>query len=162
MRRILVAVDGTPVAREAARVGLELAERLGARVSLLHVLPPSLEEEHAAEFEAFERACEQYAKDLLQEVRLLTGRAGPPTETRVIHGEPSPAILRAAEEWGADLVVLGTRDRSRMARTLLGSVADEVVRRSTRPVLVVPDSGKRVRAEQEQEEVDPSLMGSPA
>jgi nucleotide-binding universal stress UspA family protein len=159
MRRILVAVDGTPVAREAARVGLELAERLGARVSLLHVLPPSLEE-HAEEFEAFEQACEQYARDLLQEMRLVTGRAGPPTETRVARGEPSPAILRTADEVEADLVVLGTRDRSRVARTLLGSVADEVVRRSTRPVLVVPESAQRARAEQEQAAPDPSLMGS--
>jgi len=150
MRKILVAVDGTTVAREAARVGLELAERLSARVTLLHVLPPSLAEEGSApEFAAFEQACEQYARELLEEVLLLTGRPGPRIDTVVLHGEPASAIIQEAEAKDFDLVVLGTRARGALARTLLGSVADEVIRHCHRPVLVVPESAQRVYTQAE-------------
>ena len=49
------------------------------------------------------------------------------------------ALIDAAESWGADLIVVGRRDVSRLHELVLGSVSDVVVRRSKRPVLVVPE-----------------------
>jgi nucleotide-binding universal stress UspA family protein len=137
MQRILVAVDGTPVAREAARVGLELANRLRMRVTLVHVLPPL--GESGSDFAAFERACEIYASELLEEVRQETGLQGPPTDAVVLHGEPAEAIARAAEAGDVHMVILGTRARGALARTLLGSVADALLPSSPKPVMVVPE-----------------------
>jgi nucleotide-binding universal stress UspA family protein len=168
MRRILVAVDSTSVAREAARVGLGLAERLGVRVTLVHVLPASLSEgEGSTDYAAFERACEAYASELLEEVRRSTGRAGPHTETAVLHGEPVEALSRAAEAEDVEMVVVGTRARGVLARTLLGSVADALLRQSPKPVMVVPEGPRRVRARQESplepeaaEALGPSTAGA--
>lgn len=53
------------------------------------------------------------------------------------HGEPWEQIQAVADERGADLVVVGTHGRTGVARALLGSVAESVIRTSTRPVLVV-------------------------
>jgi nucleotide-binding universal stress UspA family protein len=148
MRRILVAVDGTEVAREAARVGLELAERVGARVTLVNVLPPSVAEGETADFAAFERACEEHAAGLLAEVRQSTGRSGPSTDLAVLHGEPAEAIYKAAEAEDVDLVIVGTRARGALARTLLGSVADTLLRQCPKPLMVVPEAPRRVRTSQ--------------
>jgi nucleotide-binding universal stress UspA family protein len=139
-RRMLVAVDSTPVAREAAREGLELAERVGSSVTLAHVLPASVAEGETADFAAFERACEDYAGGLLAELRQLTGRGGPPTDTAVLHGEPATALSQAASAEDMGLIIVGTRSRGVLARTLLGSVADALLHQSPKPVMVVPES----------------------
>lgn len=157
MRRILVAVDSTEVAREAARVALEMGGRVGAHVMLVHVLPDSVAEGETADFAAFERACEDYARGLLEELRQNTGRSGPPTHLAVLHGEPASAISKAAEAEDVDLVIVGTRMRGALARTLLGSVADELLRSCPKPVMVVPESGRKVRSRQEDPEAELAL-----
>ena len=148
MRRILVAVDGTEVAREAARTALEVAGRVDACVTLVHVLPPSVAEGETADFAAFERACEDYANGLLAELRQLTGSHGPPTETIVLHGDPAEAISQAAGAEDVELVIVGTRARGKLARTLLGSVADTLLRDCPKPLMVVPEGPKKVRTSQ--------------
>ena len=55
----------------------------------------------------------------------------------VRQGNAANAILRTAEEWRADLIVMGTHGRGRVARFLLGSVAEAVLRRATCPVVTV-------------------------
>jgi nucleotide-binding universal stress UspA family protein len=162
VRRILVAVDSTPVACEAARVGLELAERVGARVTLVHVLPHSVGHGEMASFAAFERACEDYAGGLLTELRLLTGRSGPPTDTAVLHGEPAEAISQAAAAEDVDLVIVGTRARGALARTLLGSVADTLLHQCPKPVMVVPEGPKRVHVREEDPEKELSEVLAPS
>ena len=54
------------------------------------------------------------------------------------HGDPLSLVLDEAEQWQADLIVIATSGRSRVARFFLGSTADRVLRGSTCPVLVVP------------------------
>ncbi|HEX5749503.1 MAG TPA: universal stress protein [Archangium sp.] len=154
MRRILVAVDSTEVAREAARVALELGGWVGAQVMLVHVLPASVAEGETADFAAFERACEDYARGLLEELRQSTGRSGPPTSIAVLHGEPAVAVSKAAEAEDVDLVIVGTRTRGALARTLLGSVADELLRSCPKPVMVVPETGRKARVRHEEPEVE--------
>jgi nucleotide-binding universal stress UspA family protein len=64
----------------------------------------------------------------------------------VLEGLSVPdAILAAAERLGVDLVALGSHGRSGFKRAVLGSVADEVARRSPRPVLTVSDRARTER-----------------
>jgi nucleotide-binding universal stress UspA family protein len=159
-RRMLVAVDSTPVAREAACMGMELAQHVGARVTLAHVLPASVAEGETADFAAFERACEDYAGGLLGELRQLTGRGGPPIDTAVLHGHPAEALSQAALGEDVDLVIVGTRARGALARTLLGSVADALLHQSPKPVMVVPEGSTRVRVQNERPEGEPAASSS--
>lgn len=59
--------------------------------------------------------------------------------SEVVHetGNAAQAILRAADETGADLIVVGTNDQGALARFVFGSVSDDIVRQADRPVLVV-------------------------
>jgi nucleotide-binding universal stress UspA family protein len=62
----------------------------------------------------------------------------PTATTLIVEGAPQTAIVEAAVELHADLIVMGTQGRSGLPRILLGSVAEYVVRHSAVPVLTVP------------------------
>ena len=55
----------------------------------------------------------------------------------VREGEPASAIVTAAQDYGADLIVLGTSGRGRLAEFVLGSTTEDVIRRAPCPVMVV-------------------------
>lgn len=143
MRRILVAVDETHASREAARTAVEYAERLGARLTFLHVLPARVSDDRglgdAPEFAAFEQACAREAQRMVEEACRLTGSRPPEADTRVCYGEPVEVLCTAAKAHDVDLVITGTRERGALARALLGSVAAQLVSRCCKPVLVVPE-----------------------
>jgi len=60
-----------------------------------------------------------------------------PAEVRVMEGRPVDVILKAAEQAGADLIVMGTHGRGGINRLVVGSVTDRVLRQSPIPVLAV-------------------------
>jgi len=62
---------------------------------------------------------------------------GVPIDTQLREGAPAEEILRVADDVGADLVVIGTHGRRGLARALLGSVAEHVIRTSHRPVVTI-------------------------
>ena len=138
---LMVPLDGSEFGRHAIPWALAIAEPAGARVDLVHVLTPpydiavadgnrliladSIDSQHAA--------TEQRLGDLAN--RLSVG-----TEVRfssaVIEGHTADALLRYADENAIDLIVMTTHGRSGLARAVLGSISDQVVRRSRRPVLL--------------------------
>jgi nucleotide-binding universal stress UspA family protein len=138
IRRILIAVDDTPVSVRAADFGRELARSLGGEVALIHV------NDNARDFvgdtgiprgELIERAAED-ARRLLAGFRERLALE-PSALEFVEAGPPATTIARAAKHWPADLIVIGSRGRSGMRRALLGSVAEGVMRNAPCPVLVV-------------------------
>lgn len=58
----------------------------------------------------------------------------------LVSGEPGEAIVRAAEEHSADMIVMGSRGLGQLRRTFLGSVSDYVLHHAYRPVLICPPS----------------------
>ncbi|HZK62903.1 MAG TPA: universal stress protein, partial [Puia sp.] len=58
--------------------------------------------------------------------------------TFIEEGKPFEVILKVAEEWGADLIVIGTHGRKGFSHLLMGSVAEKIIRHSTRPLFVIP------------------------
>ena len=142
-RRILYATDFSPASRPALAVACEWAQRDGARLLILHVLtPPSpfvgggrsapasyLELLAAARHDAHRRLAAWLAR---------TRAAGIRAETKLVEGGPAVEIVKVAGRWHADVVVIGSHGRTGVSRFLLGSVAEQVVTRSTRPVLTAP------------------------
>jgi nucleotide-binding universal stress UspA family protein len=88
-----------------------------------------------------ERALEQadgYRQELHQMLhKLRLADLGAAIDYRLEEGEPAREILRAAAETNCDLIVLGTHGRTGFRRLLLGSVAEQVMRRADCPVLTV-------------------------
>ena len=141
-RHLLLATDGSETAEAATTQAVELARLFDARVTLLTVVsvPAGLSSPyipHAAliDRETTEERSEQarrYLDDLA--ARLAEDVE---VEARVTLGyHPARGILDAIDEIGCDLVALGTHRRTRLARIVLGSVADKIVRASPVPVLI--------------------------
>lgn len=139
-RRILVPHDFSDNATHALRLAADLAERHGGRITVLHVLTPfysgpgyPTQEEIAWTPPAeMVRERERRLGNLVRDT--LGPRAGRVT-CRAVLGEAVPAILAAAKN--ADVLVIATLGRSGLARLLVGSVAEKVVRHASIPVLTV-------------------------
>ncbi len=137
-RRILVAVDPEPIAARAVDVAIALARSLGAELGLIHVVDPALG--HAPESGVSPSELIRLAKleggQLLAAFRLRAALQPPPLEF-VPLGRPAAEIVKAAQEWPADVIVIGSHGRAGVTRALLGSVAEAVMRHAPCPVLVV-------------------------
>jgi nucleotide-binding universal stress UspA family protein len=139
-RRILVPHDFSETATHALRVAADLAERHGGRITVLHVLTPfysgpgyPTQDEIAWTPPAeMTRERERRLGDL---VRDALGPRAERVTCRAVLGEAVPAILDAAKD--ADVIVVATLGRTGLARFLIGSVAEKVVRHAAIPVLTV-------------------------
>ena len=136
IRKILIAVDDDPVSVRAADVGSELARALGGEVALIHVNVVEYAGDTGIPRRDLIAQTEQESKRLLSGFRERLSLA-PSTLEFVEAGTPATVIARAAKDWPADLIVIGSHGRSGMRRALLGSVAEGVMRNATCPVLVV-------------------------
>ena len=142
-KKILVAVDGSAAANKGLREALRLAKAEGAKLCILHVLD---------EFYAFAGydglgpmqdlipSFREGGERVLAKAKAAADKARVPASTvmrEVIGGPAANPIVREARRQGADLIVLGTHGRRGVRRLVLGSDAEQVVRTSRVPVLLV-------------------------
>ena len=138
MNRILVPLDGSPLARWALPWALSIRSALRGEVALVGVHSPlELDAGPAAEglWDTEMRAAEQAGLDA--EAARLADAGHPRPATQLVDGLPGPAIVEAAEQLDAGLIVMATHGRGGLSRAWLGSVASFVVRHAHAPVLVV-------------------------
>jgi nucleotide-binding universal stress UspA family protein len=144
VRRILCPVDFSAPSRRAIEYAVDLAERLGAELHLLHVFQiPSVALPDGALI-----AGERWTASILDQAqrdldRLTTEHAHRRVKIvpHVVQGIVHREIDRVAiEDLGAELIVMGTHDRGPLGRVFVGSVAERVVRTSRCPVLAVRGS----------------------
>ncbi len=140
-KRILVAVDGSDHGLHAARAAARLARGLGARLTLLTVYhAPSAALGEPNYSTALGEALD-HAREIIDRAREAVREAGgPEPESEWLGGAPAETIIRAARDGGYDLVVVGTRGRSRVQAVLLGSVSTAVAAQAGRPVLVIGEA----------------------
>ncbi len=137
-RRILIAVDSSPIAARAAEVGVEMARTLGGEVAFVHVVDPALgyaPEGGVSPSELLAQA-ELDGKRLLAMFGQRAALQLPALEFLPM-GHPGVEIVKAAKDWHADVIVLGSHGRGGVTRLLLGSVAESVLRHAPCPILVV-------------------------
>jgi nucleotide-binding universal stress UspA family protein len=140
IRHIVVATDESEAGRSAVRTGLDLAERAFARLTVMRVVPvesiPLLgsvvggvvgPDGAATALERLQRWVEAE----------LEATCPVSVELGIAFGVPGIEICRFAEQRGADLLVLGRKHRSAVARLLVDDTADAVIRRSRLPCLFV-------------------------
>jgi nucleotide-binding universal stress UspA family protein len=140
LRRIVLAVDFSHGCAEATRVAMELATTHGAAIALVHAyeLPLDLEisellvNSGISVEESLAAAAEQALKGRADE---MAARISSSTFLRL--GCPAKKVHDIAADIGADLIVLGMYGRRGRANGI-GSVAERVLRTTTRPVLLVP------------------------
>ena len=129
--KIVAASDESDAGRQAIWMALEVASMTGASVSVLHVMPMM-----PAEANGSTAVLEQLARWVRSDLPPL--HPMPPMTYSLAYGLPGIEIARFAEQERADLLVVGRKQRTRMARLLMGDTADAVARRSRLPCLFVP------------------------
>ena len=140
--RILLAVDDSPGALAAARVAVDLAARLGARLRVVNVVQDGrLAEtlEAASGSPGLRERRGSAAAALLDHVGELARRSGVAVETCQLEGSPARRILDEAQAWAADLTVMArSQRRHRAGDPYVGSETAHVLEFTEQPVLVVP------------------------
>jgi len=142
-RRILVAVDGSPTSMKGLREAIRLAKDSRAQLFLVHVVN---------EFYAFANldgsvqgvdlvpALREGGRRILAKAKAVADKEGIRAKTlmrETLGGPAAETIVRDARKQRADLIVLGTHGRRGLRRAVMGSDAEQVVRRSPVPVLLV-------------------------
>jgi nucleotide-binding universal stress UspA family protein len=133
--KLLLATDGLENTTLAARAAVDLAEKGGAELHVVHVwtMVPS---PHASNF--IRSGLKESGQDTLEEqVRWVEEQGGTVTGAYLREGNSVGEIIAQAEEIGAGLVVAGSRGMGRLGRLALGSVSTGLAHRSPCPILVV-------------------------
>ncbi|MCW5803608.1 MAG: universal stress protein [Deltaproteobacteria bacterium] len=134
---ILVPTDFSEFAEHALDYACNLAGKLGATVHLVNALGASLPELNIAMTDAMIEKLvvgHREALEKLADTRRARARIG---SVLVMSGDARDVILEAAKTVGADLIVMGTHGRRGVARLMLGSVTENVLRHADCPVLAV-------------------------
>jgi nucleotide-binding universal stress UspA family protein len=138
IKRILVPTDFSAPADAALTYAIDLASKLGASISLVHVFddPSGI---HTGEYVPMPSEMRgEIVADLRRRLAELVAKRGhSELNPQLLVGPTARTIVETARDSGADLIVIGTHGRHGMSRLLIGSVAERVVRTATCPVLTV-------------------------
>jgi nucleotide-binding universal stress UspA family protein len=141
MLKILIATDGSDHAKRAIDAVAALARNgCALQAALVHVreLPVIYGEVPVMNYEALEKVQIEHQNDLLGAAERHAAEAGLSlAPSRRALGFASEAIVREAQAYGADQIVMGTRGAGAMRSLFIGSVAQRVVHQATVPVTLV-------------------------
>ncbi len=139
---IVLTTDFSAEAERAYEPAVELAERLGGRIDLIHVVEEVLAIPHGAAFAPplawnADELVEAARKQMDEAVRRLNERV--PTEGHVLRAERAArAVCVHAEERDAAYLVVATHGRTGLRRMVLGSTAEQILRHAVTPLLILP------------------------
>jgi len=155
-RNILVPTDGSPLSAKAVEQAVSLAKSVGARITVLHVVPPLAKLPAAELGEAYDSLVDEgyivpssiesavqerlaaRSKAMLEAACAKAAASGVACERVVAtSGAPHEAIIRHAEASGCDLILMASHGRKGVQAIVLGSETTKVLVHSKLPVLVV-------------------------
>lgn len=138
IKKILIAIDDGPASEKIASNAFQFAKQLNAEIALVSIVDPralivegSMTPQELANIVKadYKKIQQMLADKVFKDCKIWTF---------VEEGNPFEEILRVAEEWEADLIVLGTHGRTGLSHLLVGSVAEKVTRHSAKPILIIP------------------------
>ena len=137
-KRILVPLDGSKLAEQALPYAEELATKFGATVYLVRAIPKPDVPAAPLNVAAVEDMAEQQAERYLDRIEKRLADANIKVETRDVVGQNATEVIKyVASEEQVDLIIVVSRGRSGLLRTIFGSTIDDLVRDPSQPVLVI-------------------------
>jgi len=136
LSNILLATDFSASATKALPYAGDLATRFGAKLLVVHAKAPF---NYAMAPEAWPTKADEGIETEMQELRASLAKSFPEvrSETLISTGTAWEAVAAILEKQKIDLIIVGTRGRTGLGRLLLGSQAEEILRRASCPVLTV-------------------------
>lgn len=155
IKNILVAKDLSEQSSKVVRYALELASKFRAQVHVLHVVPTvdhavlnmvalsmgadKLAQLNAAnEAELAEQTRQQLKQIIQEEAELIQEEILHPPKIEVHHGDPAPMILEISDKLDVDMIVLGSHSKGKLHYAFLGSVAEKILHKTNRAMVIVP------------------------
>ncbi len=135
--RFIVAVDGSDESDEAVRHAASFAEPLGAEVELVHAITPEIYSEEGRTLIEDMSDAEARSETVLSDSAEVAEDAGIDASTKSLYGDAAEEVADYADETDADSVFVGHRGVSTQYEDVVGSVAQELVRKANVPVTVV-------------------------
>jgi len=138
--RILIPVDGSQLSLKAAKHGTYIASKLESKVVFLHVIDlRTIQTSSLAGMDpaVLKATLRNVAERYLNEAAKLAEEENITFQNQIREGLPAEEILKEIEEGKVELVIMGSKGMSGAHRVIIGSTAEEVVRWSTCPVLIV-------------------------
>jgi len=132
LEKILLAIDFVGPSDNVIKNAMDLAKTFDSRITPIHVLPPGIEDEKARRL--LQQAAEKQLSRLKEHIEQKGIKAEPPILTTGIHFEE---IVNAGERSEANLIVIGASEKKDTERFPLGTTAEKIIRKSTKPVWVV-------------------------
>lgn len=138
LRHIMVPTDFSECSRKALAYALSFARQFGAEILLLHVVDsvPAMGQDVLLQSSLLTVALHEESEKRLERLR-LESLAIAPVNIMSSDGVPWQRIVEVAREKNMDLIMAGTGGRNGLARVLLGSTAERIMRHAPCPVLVV-------------------------
>lgn len=133
MKKMLVPIDGSEYAEEAALKAAELAKSYGAEITIINVAQPFSMLLGFKSAEEMKADAENAAKKTVEKLK----KQGAKARALGVVGDPADEIVKAAEEGKYDIIVMGSKGLTESRRFLVGSVTQKVVEHSPCSVLVV-------------------------
>ena len=142
-KKILVPVDGSHTSKLGLNEAIRLAKHHKARLRLIHVVDvfivtPALESGRYVV--DIQKSFREYGRRILKKAEALARKHGLSADSvmfEIVGGHAAEIIVAQAKKWRAEIIVLGTHGRRGVGRLVMGSDAEQVVRTSPVPVLLV-------------------------
>ena len=154
IKTILHATDFSPRSECAFRLASALARDYEARLVVLHAVPPPVVMPMNGVVPADPEESKARVREKLEALHADDPKVA--MEHRLVDGDPVHEILRAANETKADIIVMGTHGWTGLARLLMGSVAEGVVRKAPCPVLTLKTPMAAVKAAEKAPALEPA------
>ncbi|WP_144901098.1 universal stress protein [Halobellus captivus] len=142
---VLVPFDGTPLSKDALRYAC--SEFDSATITTLFVVDKATDDtaaigwgDHPGLWDEWLEERQEHARELFTDAEKIAGEYGVSVQTGVAVGPVAEMVVKAAQEYGADLIVVGLHGQSRLEELLIGSVAKSVIRTSPIPVTTIRES----------------------
>ncbi len=146
--KVLCPVDGSETSNRGMQEAIALAKDQQARLKFIHVVDayfPIIDGVGNFIPVDIKEVLEENAKSIIADAKKIANDAGVEVELEVLNtvgGRPSATIVDHASVWQADIIVMGTHGLRGINRIVMGSDAENVLRTSTVPVLLVSNSMK--------------------
>lgn len=141
IKKILFPIDFTENATHILPYVLSVSEKYDSTIYLIHVVQDllkwggfyvphlSLEKSQKEAVKGAEKFMDKVCKDQLQSCPMF--------QKKIVSGDPAMEILKTIESENIDLVIMGSHGRKGLEHTIFGSVAENVVKKSTVPVMII-------------------------
>ena len=151
MKKVLIALDYDPTAQKVAEVGFEMAKKMNAEITLLHVMADPLYYSSAGyspimgfigymdmgpmELDSVD-ILKKVSQEFLDKSKLHLGDKT--IKTLVKEGDYADTILDTAKELHAEIIVMGSHSRKWLENILMGSVTEKVLHHTSIPLFIIP------------------------